>query len=55
MEEQLEAEGVTLFPDSFVHSTLGGWVATRSAGRVQLQQIEDMVIALRMVTPAAQS
>ena len=56
MEEQLEQEGVTLghFPDSFVHSTLGGWVATRSAGMQsdKYGKIEDMVIALRMVTPS---
>jgi len=56
MEEQLEVEGVTLghFPDSFVHSTLGGWVATRSAGMQsdKYGKIEDMVIALRMVTPS---
>jgi alkyldihydroxyacetonephosphate synthase len=31
LEEQLGAHGVTLghFPDSFLHSTLGGWIATR--------------------------
>ena len=56
MEEQLERENVTLghFPDSFVHSTLGGWVATRSAGMQsdKYGKIEDMVIALRMVTPS---
>ncbi|MDC0143983.1 FAD-binding oxidoreductase [Verrucomicrobia bacterium] len=56
MEEQLESAGVTLghFPDSFVHSTLGGWVATRSAGMQsdKYGKIEDMVIALRMVTPS---
>ena len=56
MEEQLESVGVTLghFPDSFVHSTLGGWVATRSAGMQsdKYGKIEDMVIALRMVTPS---
>ena len=34
LEEQLGARGWTLghFPDSFTHSTLGGWVATRSSG-----------------------
>ena len=34
LEEQLNALGYSLghFPDSFKHSTLGGWVATRSAG-----------------------
>ena len=34
LEAQLNARGWTLghFPDSFTHSTLGGWVATRSSG-----------------------
>jgi alkyldihydroxyacetonephosphate synthase len=56
LEEQLSAHGMTLghFPDSFLHSTLGGWIATRSAGMQsdKYGKIEDMVIALRMVTPA---
>ncbi len=55
MEEQLAAHNVTLghFPDSFVHSTLGGWLATRSAGMQsdKYGKIEDMVLSLRMVTP----
>lgn len=55
LEEQLATHGVTLghFPDSFRHSTLGGWIATRSAGMQsdKYGKIEDMVIALRMVTP----
>ncbi|QQS36363.1 MAG: FAD-binding oxidoreductase [Ignavibacteriales bacterium] len=55
MEEQLQKEGFTLghFPDSFEYSTLGGWVATRSAGMQSdiYGKIEDMVISLRMVTP----
>ena len=55
LEEQLGAQGMTLghFPDSFLHSTLGGWIATRSAGMQsdKYGKIEDMVIALRMVTP----
>lgn len=55
LEEQLSAKGMTLghFPDSFLHSTLGGWIATRSAGMQtdKYGKIEDMVIALRMVTP----
>jgi alkyldihydroxyacetonephosphate synthase len=55
LEEQLRARGVTLghFPDSFLHSTLGGWIATRSAGMQsdKYGKIEDMVLALRMVTP----
>jgi alkyldihydroxyacetonephosphate synthase len=56
LEEQLNGHGLTLghFPDSFLHSTLGGWIATRSAGMQsdKYGKIEDMVIALRMVTPA---
>ena len=56
LEEQLNAYGLTLghFPDSFLHSTLGGWIATRSAGMQsdKYGKIEDMVIALRMVTTA---
>jgi alkyldihydroxyacetonephosphate synthase len=55
LEEQLNSFGLTLghFPDSFLHSTLGGWIATRSAGMQsdKYGKIEDMVIALRMVTP----
>jgi alkyldihydroxyacetonephosphate synthase len=55
LEQQLGAYGMTLghFPDSFLHSTLGGWIATRSAGMQsdKYGNVEDMVIALRMVTP----
>ena len=55
LEEQLQGYGLTLghFPDSFLHSTLGGWIATRSAGMQsdKYGKIEDMVVALRMVTP----
>src|SRR5271154_371532 len=56
LEEQLQSYGLTLghFPDSFLHSTLGGGIATRSAGMQsdKYGKIEDMVISLRMVTPA---
>ena len=40
-------------PDSFVYSTVGGWIATRSAGTQSnvYGKIEDMVVAIRMVTP----
>jgi alkyldihydroxyacetonephosphate synthase len=55
LEEQLNSLGMTLghFPDSFLHSTLGGWIATRSAGMQsdKYGKIEDMVVALRLVTP----
>lgn len=54
MEEQLQQHGMTLghFPDSFEYSTLGGWIATRSAGMQsdKYGKIEDMVLSLRMVT-----
>lgn len=56
MEKQLNEYGVTLghFPDSFEYSTIGGWIATRSAGMQsdKYGKIEDMVLSLRMVTPA---
>ena len=56
MEQQLNGKGFTLghFPDSFVYSTVGGWVATRSAGMQsdKYGKIEDMVLSLRMVTPS---
>lgn len=55
LEHQLNQQGMTLghFPDSFEFSSIGGWVATRSAGMQsdKYGNIEDMVIALRMVTP----
>lgn len=55
LEEALNAQGFTLghFPDSFEFSTLGGWLATRSAGMQSdtRGKIEDMVVSLRMVTP----
>lgn len=55
MEDQLNQHGFTLghFPESFDHSALGGWIATRASGRQSTGygDIEDMVLALRMVTP----
>lgn len=54
LEEQLGALGYTLghFPDSFMHSTLGGWIATRSSGMQsdRYGDISDMVKGLRVVT-----
>ncbi|UCG13464.1 MAG: FAD-binding oxidoreductase [Deltaproteobacteria bacterium] len=55
LETVLNAMGFTLghFPQSFEFSTLGGWIATRSAGQnsTKYGKIEDMVVSLRMVTP----
>ena len=56
LEEQLGAQGYTLghFPDSFTHSTLGGWIATRSSGMQsdRYGDIADMTKGLRVVTPS---
>jgi alkyldihydroxyacetonephosphate synthase len=53
-EEELNAEGFTLghFPSSILCSTVGGWVAARSAGQCSglYGKIEDMVAALECVT-----
>lgn len=55
LEKDLQAKGFSLghFPDSFEYSTLGGWLATRSAGMQSdaYGKIEDMVVSLKMVTP----
>lgn len=41
------------FPQSFMHSSVGGWVVTRGAGQnsTYYGKIEDMVIAQEYVTP----
>jgi alkyldihydroxyacetonephosphate synthase len=56
LEDQLSAPGYTFghFPDSFPHSTLGGWIATRSSGMQsdRYGDIADMVKGLRVVTPS---
>jgi alkyldihydroxyacetonephosphate synthase len=55
-EQLLAAEGLTLghFPQSFEHSTVGGWVATRSAGQASTGygRIDELVERLDCVTPA---
>jgi alkyldihydroxyacetonephosphate synthase len=56
LEEQLNARGYTFghYPDSFTHSTLGGWIATRSSGMQsdRYGDIADSTRGLRVVTPA---
>jgi alkyldihydroxyacetonephosphate synthase len=56
LERQLNARGWTLghFPDSFTHSTLGGWIATRSSGMQsdKYGDIADITRGLRVATPA---
>jgi alkyldihydroxyacetonephosphate synthase len=55
LEERLEREGYTLghFPSSLYCSTLGGWLATRSAGQLSSRygKIEDMALGLEAVLP----
>lgn len=55
LEAQLQARGYTLghFPQSFEHSTLGGWVATRSSGQQSLRygRIEQLFAGGRVETP----
>ncbi|MCW2998299.1 MAG: linked oxidase domain protein [Solirubrobacterales bacterium] len=55
LEAQLNAQGYTFghFPDSFTHSTLGGWIATRSSGMQsdRYGDIADLTKGLRVVTP----
>ena len=53
LEEQLAEKGWTIghFPDSFTHSTLGGWIATRSSGMQsdKYGDIADITRGLRLV------
>jgi alkyldihydroxyacetonephosphate synthase len=56
LEAALRAHGATLghFPQSFEHSTLGGWIATRSSGQFSNRYggIEDHLVSVRVVTPS---
>jgi len=55
LEAQLGARGWTIghFPDSFTHSSLGGWIATRSSGMQsdKYGDIADIVRGLHVVRP----
>jgi alkyldihydroxyacetonephosphate synthase len=55
LEEQLAVQGMTLrhYPQSFEHSTLGGWIATRAGGHFATlyTHIDDLLESVRMVTP----
>jgi alkyldihydroxyacetonephosphate synthase len=54
LEGQLHEHGLTLrhFPQSFEHSTLGGWLATRAGGHFATlyTHIDDLVESIRAVT-----
>jgi alkyldihydroxyacetonephosphate synthase len=56
LEQILNKEGFTLghFPQSFVYSTLGGWIAARSAGQQSNRygKIEDLLVSAKLITPS---
>ncbi len=56
VEYALARHGLTLghFPQSFEYSTVGGWVATRSAGQASsgYGRIDDVVRGVQLVSPA---
>jgi alkyldihydroxyacetonephosphate synthase len=55
LEEQLKGHGLTMrhYPQSFEHSTLGGWIATRAGGHFATlhTHIDDFVESVRALTP----
>jgi alkyldihydroxyacetonephosphate synthase len=57
-ERRLAREGLTLghLPQSFEYSTVGGWVATRSAGQASTGygRIDELVEGLQLVAPAGE-
>ncbi|MFB9923295.1 FAD-binding oxidoreductase [Amycolatopsis halotolerans] len=59
LEDRLRPHGLTLrhYPQSFTHSTLGGWLATRAGGHFATlaTHIDDLTESLRVVTPAGVS
>jgi len=58
VEQALVRSGMTLghFPQSFEYATVGGWVATRSAGQASTGygSIEKLVVGIRCVTPSGE-
>lgn len=56
LEAQLKRSGFSLrhFPQSFQHSTLGGWIATRSGGHfaTHYTHIDDFVENMTLITPS---
>jgi alkyldihydroxyacetonephosphate synthase len=55
LEAELQKQDLTLshYPESFECSTMGGWIAARSAGQQSTLygKMEDMVESVRLVTP----
>jgi alkyldihydroxyacetonephosphate synthase len=56
LEEELNRHGFSCghFPQSFEYSTVGGWISAKGAGQASTGygKIEDMVVALKIATPA---
>ena len=54
-EARLDAQGLTLghFPQSYEYATIGGCVATRSAGQASTGygRIDELVLGLRCAAP----
>ena len=57
LEDGLAGRGLTLghFPQSIDISTLGGWIAARSAGQKSARygRLEDLILGLEVVLPGA--
>ena len=57
-EAQLNAQGLTLghFPQSYEYATIGGYLATRSAGQASTGygRIDELVLGLRCAAPAGE-
>jgi alkyldihydroxyacetonephosphate synthase len=55
LEAQLATRGYTLghFPQSFEHSTLGGWIAARSSGQLSdgYGGIDTLLVSVKLVSP----
>lgn len=56
LEDQLRTSGLTLrhYPQSFEHSTLGGWIATRAGGHFATlwTHVDELVESVRVITPS---
>ncbi len=56
LEDELNRHGFSCghFPQSFEYSTVGGWISAKGAGQASTGygKIEDMVVALKIATPA---
>jgi alkyldihydroxyacetonephosphate synthase len=58
LEAKLGEHGLTMrfYPQSFAHSTLGGWVVTRAGGHFATgpTHVDDLVESVRAITPSGE-